>query len=398
LKEYSKLISSIEESRTLSITAMIKKLKADGKDVLSFSAGEPDFPTPEFIKKAAIEAINNNFTTYTANEGYPGLINAIIDKLKRENGLEYEAKNILVSNGVKHSLYNLLFSICNPGDEVVYQSPYWVSYPEMVKLCGAKSVVIDAGVEQEYKISAEQLEKALTEKTRVFIFNTPSNPTGAVYSESEIREIGEVLLDKPDIIIISDEIYERIIFDGEKHFCIAAIPGLKERTITVNGVSKSFAMTGWRIGYAAGDDRLIRLARNLQSHSTSNAASISQAAAKAALTEETDEIDKMVSRFTERRDYIVAELNKISNLKCPTPKGAFYVFFDVSGYYGRSVNGVTINDSTGFCNYLLQDVQVGLVPGIAFGNDNCVRMSYACSESDLRDGVERIKKSLSSLT
>ncbi len=393
MNKLSELISSIEESRTVAISSLAKRLKAEGKNVLNFSAGEPDFNTPDFIKEAAIKAIQNNFTTYTANEGYPDLLKAIIKKFKDENGLDFKTENILVSNGVKHSLYNILMAICNPGDEVIFQSPYWVSYPEMVKLVKGKSVIIDAGVEKEYKISPEELEKAITPRTKAFIFNTPSNPTGIVYSKNEILDFAKVLKDK-DLYIISDEIYEKIVFDGEEHFCIGTIDYLKDKTITINGVSKAYAMTGWRIGYAAGPKEIIKLARNLQSHSTSNAASISQAASCAALSQATDEIDKMVEEFWHRRDFIVAELNKIKGIKCPLPKGAFYVFYDVSFYYGKQVNGFEIKDSTSFCNYLLEEQNVGLVPGIAFGNDNCVRMSYACSHSQIEAGLERINKAL----
>jgi aspartate aminotransferase len=392
----SKIVSSVEESKTLSITALTKKLKSEGKNVLSFSAGEPDFPTPDNIKQAAINAIHQNFTRYTPNEGYPDLIKAIINKFAKDNGLEYKPENIIVSNGAKHSIYNLILAACNPGDEVIFQSPYWVSYPEMVKLAQAESVIIDAGVEQEYKISPEQLENAITPKTKVFLFNTPSNPTGAVYSKKEILALGEVLKDK-DIIIISDEIYEKILFDGEEHFCIGAIDHLKDRAITVNGVSKAYAMTGWRIGYAAGNADIIRLARNLQSHSTSNASSISQAATAAALNEDSPDIPKMVKEFNIRRDFLVSALNNINGIKCPNPKGAFYVFFDASYYFGKEIKGNKISDSTSFCNYLLHEGNVGLVPGVAFGNDNCVRMSYACSLTELKEGVERITKVLSQL-
>ena len=393
MSRLSELISSIEESRTVAVSSLAKRLKAEGKDVLNFGAGEPDFNTPEFIKEAAIKAINNNFTTYTPNEGYPDLIKAVIKKFKDENGLNFEPGNILVSNGVKHSLYNILMAVCNPGDEVIFQAPYWVSYPEMTKLVKGKPIIIDAGVDKEYKISPEELERAITPKTKVFIFNSPSNPTGAVYSKDEILAFAEVLKDK-DIFIISDEIYEKIIFDGEIHFAIGSIEHLKDKTITVNGVSKAYAMTGWRIGYAAGPKDIIKLARNLQSHSTSNAASISQAASYAALTQITDEIDRMVEVFKQRRDFIVAELNKIKGVKCPLPKGAFYVFYDVSFYYGLHSNGFEIKDSTSFCNYLLNEQNVGLVPGIAFGNDNCVRMSYACSQEQIEKGLERIHKAL----
>ena len=393
MKQLSDLVSSIEESKTLAITSLVKKLKAEGKNVLSFSAGEPDFPTPGFIKEAAIKAINNNFTSYTPNEGYPDLIKTIIKKFKEDNNLEFNPENILVSSGAKHSLFNILQAICNPGDEVIFQSPYWVSYPEMVKLARANSVIVNAGVETGYKILPEDLDKAITDKTKVFLFNSPSNPTGAVYSKKEILALAEVLKGK-DIFILSDEIYEKIIFDGEEHFSIGAVDFLKEKTITVNGVSKAYAMTGWRIGYAGGPKNIIKLARNLQSHSTSNAASISQAAAQAALSRHSEEINEMVKEFKKRRDFIVSELNKIDGIKCPMPKGAFYVFYDVSSYYGKNINGLEIKDSTSFCNYILSSQNVGLVPGVAFGNDNCVRMSYACSLEQIEDGIGRLHKAL----
>ncbi len=397
LNNYSILISSIEESKTLAVTALVKKLKAEGNNVLSFSAGEPDFPTPQFIKDAAVKAINDNFTRYTANEGYPALLNAIIEKFDKDNGLKFNAKNLIVSDGAKHSVYNILMAICNPGDEVIFQAPYWVSYPQMVKVAQAKSVVIEAGVEQEYKITPEQLADAITDKTKAIIFNTPSNPTGAVYSKNEILGLAEVLKDK-DIYIISDEIYEKILFDGEEHFSIGSVDYLKDKTITINGVSKAYAMTGWRIGYAGGPEKIIKLARNLQSHSTSNASSISQAAAVAALTGPEDEIQAMVLKFRERRDAIVSSLNKIDGIKCPLPKGAFYVFYDVSAYYGKKYNGTEVNNSTSFCNYVLTEEKVGLVPGVAFGNDNCVRMSYACSMDEIDEGIKRIESALAKLS
>ena len=396
MSNYSELISAVEESKTMAISSLVKKLKSEGKNVLSFSAGEPDFPTPNYIKNAAIKAINEDFTKYTANEGYPLLLNAIIDKFSKENNLNFKSENILVSSGAKHSIYNLVMALCNPGDEVIFQAPYWVSYPEIVKLAQGKSVIIDAGVEQDYKITPKQLEKAITKKTKIFLFNTPSNPTGAVYSKKEILALAEVLKDK-DIFVISDEIYEKILFDGEEHFSIGSIDYMRNKTITVNGVSKAFAMTGWRIGYAGGDASVIKLARNLQSHSTSNASSISQAATVAALKESNGEIAEMVRQFKERRDFIYNSLNKIDGIKCPLPKGAFYVFYDVSSYYGKNYNGYEIKDSNSFCNYLLTDQYVGLVPGFAFGNDNCVRMSYACSFEELTDGLERITKALHQL-
>lgn len=397
MSDLSKLVSSIEESRTMAVTSLIKKMKAEGKDVISFSAGEPDFPTPQFIKDAAVKAINENFTKYTSNEGYPDLLKAIVNKFSRDNGLKFETKNILVSSGAKHSLFNSLMAVCNPGDEVIFQSPYWVSYPEMVKVAGAKSVIIDAGADQNYKITPEQIAKVITPKTKVFLFNTPSNPTGAVYSKEEIIALAEVLKNREDIFIISDEIYEKILFDGEVHFAIGSIDYLRDRTVTINGVSKAYAMTGWRIGYAGGNDKVIALARNLQSQTTSHPSSISQAAACAALKGSNIEIEEMVKEFKMRRDFIHSELNKIKGLKCPLPKGAFYVFFDVSYFYGKKSAGIEINDSTSFCNFLLIEQNIGLVPGIAFGNDDCVRMSFACSFEELKTGAEKIIKALTPL-
>ncbi|MHC1737527.1 MAG: pyridoxal phosphate-dependent aminotransferase [Ignavibacteriaceae bacterium] len=396
MKELSFLVSSVEESRTLAITALIKKLKSEGKKVLSFSAGEPDFNTPDFIKEAGIKAIRNNYTRYTASEGAPDLLKAVAAKFKNDNNLDYSPENILISNGAKHSIYNVLMSICNPDDEVIIQTPYWVSYPEMIKLAGAKTVLIDAGADKHYKITPAQLRNAITPKTKGFIFNSPSNPTGAVYSEEEITALAEVLRDK-NIFVISDEIYEKIIFDGRKHFPMASIPWMKDSVITVNGVSKAFAMTGWRIGFAAGPKDLIRLARNLQSHSTSNPNSIAQAASVAALTREVPEIKMMVEEFSKRRDFIVAELNKIDGIFCPPIDGAFYAFFDVSGFFGKTCKSGIINDSGTFCRYLLEEAQIGLVPGIAFGNDNCVRMSFACSMEDLEKGITILMEALNSL-
>lgn len=398
MSSYSDLVLSVQESKTLAITALIKKLKAEGKDVLSFSAGEPDFPTPEYIKEAAMAAISSNFTYYTANEGYADLVKAIIQKFKNDNALEFEPKNIIVSNGAKHSIYNLLMALCNPGDEVIFQSPYWVSYPEMVTLAQAKSVIIPADVSTEFKVTPEQLKAAITLRTKVFLLNSPSNPTGAVYTEDEIRALAEVLKGT-GIWIISDEIYERITFDGYKHFSIGSLPEVSDQTITVNGVSKAYSMTGWRIGYAGGPEKVIKLARNLQSHSTSNASSISQVATKVALEKErtTNDIKNMVEQFNIRRDYVVKRFNEIEGVVSPIPHGAFYVFPDFSAFYGKSHNGFTVTDSTTLCQYLLTESLVGLVPGAAFGADNCARLSYACSLDQLEKGIVRISEGLSKL-
>lgn len=393
MSKYSKLISLIQESKTLAITSLIKKLRAEGKNILSFSAGEPDFNTPEYIKSAAISAIHNNHTKYTPVQGTTELIESIVEKFKKDNNLLFTNENILVSTGAKQSLYNIILALCNPGDEVIFQSPYWVSYPEITKIAQANPVIINTYIKDNFKINPEQLKQAITEKTKVFLFNTPSNPTGAVYSKSEILNLVEVLINK-DIFIVTDEIYEKILFDGEEHFSIGSIDELKDRAITINGVSKAFAMTGWRIGYAGGNKDIIKHAKNLQSHSTSNASSISQAAANAALNGDGKEISKMVEEFNLRRNYIVKELQAIEGIDCPTPKGAFYTFFDVSNYYNKSFNNFTIIDSISFCNYLINEANIGLVPGVAFGNDNCVRMSYAASMDDIKEGIFRLKESL----
>lgn len=393
MTEYSNLISSIEESKTLAITSLIKRLQAEGKKILSFSAGEPDFNTPEYIKSAAISAIRNNQTKYTPVQGTAKFIESIVEKFNKDNNLFFKNENILVSTGAKQSLYNVMLALCNPGDEVIMQSPYWVSYPEITKIAQAKPVIINTDIKNNFKIHPDQLKEAITEKTKVFLFNTPSNPTGTVYSKSEILDLVEVLIDK-DIFIVSDEIYEKILFDGEKHFSIGSIDELKNRTVTINGVSKAFAMTGWRIGYAGGNKDIIKLAKNLQSQSTSNASSISQAAANAALNGDGKEISKMVEEFNLRRNYIVKELQSIEGINCTTPKGAFYTFFDVSNYYNKSFNDFAVIDSISFCNYLINEANIGLVPGVAFGNDNCVRMSYAASMDDIKEGISRLKEFL----
>ena len=393
---FSKLLSSIEPSKTVALTSLINQLKVEGKKILSFSAGEPDFNTPDFIKEAAINAINNNQTKYTSLQGTAELINTIINKFKTENNLDFTPNEILVSSGAKQSLYNVVMSICNPGDEVIFQAPYWVSYPEMVKLAQAKPVIIESTAESNFKITPNQLEEVITKNTKAFLFNSPSNPTGAVYSKSEIIELANVLI-KKDIYIITDEIYEKIIFDDEEHFSIGSIPELKDKTITINGVSKAFSMTGWRIGYAGGSKEIIKLAKILQGHSTSNATSISQAAANAALNGSGKEINKMVEEFNNRRNFVIKELQTIKGINCPTPKGAFYAFFDVSNYYNKSNGRLKVTDSISFCNYLISDVSIALVPGVAFGNDSCVRMSYASSMDDLVEGIKRLKSSLTNL-
>ncbi|HOJ38705.1 MAG TPA: pyridoxal phosphate-dependent aminotransferase [Ignavibacteriales bacterium] len=394
--KYSDVVSSITESRTLQVTSLIKKLKAEGHNVITFSAGEPDFPTPDFICKAGIEAIQKGITKYTNAEGSPELIKAICNKFEKENNIKYEPNEIVVSSGAKHSIYNALVAICNPGDEVIIQSPYWVSYPEMIKLVSAKPVIIETSIETNFKITPEQLQKAITNKTKAILLNSPSNPSGAVYTEEEQRAIANVVKDK-DIIIITDEIYEKLIYDGAKHFSIASIPEIRDKVVTINGMSKAFSMTGWRIGYLGTNKELAKLIKNYQSHAVSHPSTISMAASVAALEMDPQIIENMRVVFENRRNFIMEKLSEIEGIKLFKPTGAFYLFLDVSAFYGREYNGQKITDSTSFCSYILNEGKIGIVPGEAFGNDNCVRMSFAYSNEDLAEGAKRLKEALAKL-
>ena len=391
----SEKIINLPESETLRISAIAKTMKAQGIDVVSLSAGEPDFPTPDHIKEAAIQAIKENFTKYTQNQGIPELINAIVEKFKRDNNIEYRPSQILVSSGAKHSIFNALQAICNPGDEVIIPAPYWVSFPAMVALVDAKPIILKTDIATNFKITPEQLKEAITSKTKALIFNTPSNPTGAVYTEDEIKKIAEVVYEK-NIFVISDEIYEKIIYD-EKHFSMASIPELKDLVITVNGVSKAYAMTGWRIGYMGAKEDIIKLANKVQGQVTSNASSISQKAALAALTGPQEPMRKMVNEFKIRRDFLCSELKQIPGVDVFVPAGAFYVFPRVSAYYGRRYNGVEIRNSNDFCEFLLKEEKLAIVPGDAFGMDECVRISYAASMEELMKGVERFRRAIEKL-
>ncbi|HRT99504.1 MAG TPA: pyridoxal phosphate-dependent aminotransferase [Ignavibacteriales bacterium] len=394
--KYSDVVSSITESRTLQVTSLIKKLKAEGHNVITFSAGEPDFPTPDFICKAGIEAIQKGITKYTNAEGSPELIKAICNKFEKENNIKYEPNEIVVSSGAKHSIYNALVAICNPRDEVIIQSPYWVSYPEMIKLVSAKPVIIETSIETNFKITPEQLQKAITNKTKAILLNSPSNPSGAVYTEEEQRAIANVVKDK-DIIIITDEIYEKLIYDGAKHFSIASIPEIRDKVVTINGMSKAFSMTGWRIGYLGTNKELAKLIKNYQSHAVSHPSTISMAASVAALEMDPQIIENMRVVFENRRNFIMEKLSEIEGIKLFKPTGAFYLFLDVSAFYGREYNGQKITDSTSFCSYILNEGKIGIVPGEAFGNDNCVRMSFAYSNEDLAEGAKRLKEALAKL-
>lgn len=379
----AKRVMSVSPSLTLAITAKAKAMKKSGVDIVSFSAGEPDFDTPGHIKSAGIEAIKSGFTKYTPASGMVELKEAIVSKLKRDNGLEYNSGNISVSCGAKHSLYNIFQAICQEGDEVIIPSPYWLSYPEMVKLAGAKPVVVKTDESTGFKMSALSLKKAITGRTKAVILNSPSNPTGAAYAKKDLEEIAEVTVPKK-ICVISDEIYEKLIYDGQGHTSIASLGNeIKDLTIVVNGVSKSYSMTGWRIGYIAGDKEVIGAINKIQSHSTSNPASISQKAALQAINGDQSSISTMKKEFEVRRNYLVESLNNIKGFKAIKPQGAFYVFCSIKK---TGVDSVTLS------NRLLDEAKVAVIPGKPFGSDEHIRLSFATSKDDIKKGTERIAK------
>lgn len=392
----SRKVQQGEQSQTLALSEKAKRMKDSGIDVISLTAGEPDFPTPRHVKEAAIKAIEANFTKYTANQGTPELIKAIIKKFSLENNLHFEPDQILVSNGAKHSIYNTLQAICNKGDEVVIISPYWVSYPEMVKLVDAVPVFVEAGIENKFKPDVRAIRRAINQKTKAIILNSPNNPTGAVFSRSLLEEIGAIVKET-GIFVISDEIYERVMYDENKHFCIGSIKIIRDQVITVNGVSKAFSMTGWRIGYMGGPVEVVQAAAKFQSQLTSNANSIAQKATVAALGGSTNDLDKMVIEFQRRRDYACSILSTIRDVQVTIPEGAFYVFFQVKKFFGRKHKGQLIKNSADVSQYLLEHHHVGTIPGSAFGDDTCVRISYACSMTELEKGVKRIKAGLEGL-
>jgi len=390
-------VNKIQPSPTLAIDAKAKALKAQGVDVVGFGAGEPDFDTPANIKEAAKKAIDAGFTKYTPVGGTDELKDAIIAKMKRDHGLEYTREEISVACGAKHSLYNISQALIQEGDEVIIPAPYWVSYPDQVVLAGGTPVFIETDETTEFKITPEQLEKAITGKTRALLLNSPCNPTGSSYTVDELKAIGQICL-KHDFLIISDDIYERLVYDGLKFANIAQVtPELKPRTILVNGVSKTYAMTGWRIGYACGPRELMGAMTKLQSQSTSNPTSIAQKAAVEALNGPQDAVAAMVVEFEKRRTYIVERLNAIPGVTCFKSTGAFYVFPNFSAVYGKSFNGKTINNSTEFAAYLLEEAKVALVPGVAFGADKYARLSYAISMENIKKGVDRIEAAIKNL-
>lgn len=391
-------LAAIKASPTLAITAKAAKLKAEGKDIIGLGAGEPDFDTPQFIKDAAVAALNKGLTKYTPAGGTASLKKAIIAKFKRDNGLTYTDKQILVSCGGKHTLFNLCMALLNPGDEVIVPAPYWVSYPDMAMVAGAKPVFIHAGIEQGFKITAAQLEKAITPQTRLIFINSPSNPTGAVYTLDELKALGEVLRKHPRIVIASDDMYEKILLDGSKFVNILdACPDLFDRTLVENGVSKAYSMTGWRIGYCGGPAQLIEAMENMQSHSTSNPTSISQWAAEAALNGDQNCIPPMVKAFKERAEWLVAALNTIPGVRCLQPAGAFYVFPDCSEAIKRMHAAGKIKAATdmALCDYLMEQPEaVAPVPGSAFGGEGCIRISFATSLDNLQKAAARMAKAM----
>jgi len=393
----SQRAKSVKPSPTLQVTARARALKAQGVDVISFGAGEPDFDTPDYIKQSAKQAIDQGFTKYTPATGIDELKQAIVKKFEKDNGLKYSPEQIIVSCGAKHCLYNLFQAVLDPGDEVVIIAPYWVSYPDMAVLAGAKPVFVPTSVRDGFKPTPKDLESALSKRTRLVVINSPSNPTGAGFSEKEFKSL-KGILESGDFWIASDEIYEKIIYDGFKHISPASLSKkLYQRTIVVNGVSKTYAMTGWRIGYAGGDPEVIKAMGKIQSQSTSNPTSISQKAALRALQGGKKEVSRMVREFKKRRDWIVRALEEIPGVSCYKPEGSFYVFPDFGAYLGKKFDGKVISTSLDLAEFLLEQARVAVVPGIAFGGEGHLRISFATSLENIKEGVSRIKQAVNLL-
>ncbi len=392
--ELSRKALQVSASPTLAIDAKFKAMKADGIDVIGFGCGEPDFDTPDNIKAMAVKAIEEGQTKYTPASGTLALKKAICDKLKRDNGLDYTPANIVVSNGAKHSLINSFNAITNPGDEIIVPAPYWVSYTEMIKMADGIPVIIETKEEDGFKFTAQQLKDAITPKTKALVLNSPSNPTGMLYSEAELREIAEIAVEH-DIFVIADEIYEKLIYDGKEHISIASFnEEIKNRTIIVNGVSKSYAMTGWRIGFTAANEEVTKAMANMQSHAASNPSSISQAAALEAYNGEQSTVEDMRKVFEERRNYMVDRINSIKGVSCKKPEGAFYVMMNIKDVFGKEIGGKVINNSDDFCEVLLEKSLVALVPGSGFGIEGYVRWSYATSMENIVKGLDRLEEFL----
>ena len=399
MERLAKRIRTISPSQTLAISAKAKAMKAAGENVINFGVGEPDFPTPDYIVEAAVRALHEGKTKYTPSSGLPALRSAVCEKFRRENGLIYEPSQIIVSNGAKHSIFNVCYALVDEGDEVIIPSPYWLTYPEVVKTCGGVPVFVEGSKENGFKITAEQLEAAVTPKTKLLIFNSPCNPTGAVYSEEEVRALAAVC-EKHDIFVLSDEIYEKLIYTDANPFSMAAVSDrMKELTITVNGVSKTFAMTGWRIGYLAAPKAIAKAIDSFQSHATSNACSIAQCATIEALTSPVSEekIKEMCAIFASRCAAAVERIAKMKDVYCIVPEGAFYVMLVVSGVYGKKCGEKVLSSSADFAEALLETEKVAVVPGAPFGADDCVRLSYSLSMEDMLEGLGRIEAFLKGL-
>lgn len=390
-------INNLSESQTLAMARRSRELQEAGIDIISLSLGEPDFNTPDFVKQAANQAIADNFSHYTPVNGFLDLREALSVKFKRDNQLSYSANEIVVSTGAKQSITNVMLSLVNPCDEVIVPAPYWVSYIEMIKMAEGIPVIIQSGIENDFKVTADQIEAAITDKTKLMIFSTPCNPTGSVYSKSELESIAKMMEKHPNFYVICDEIYEHINFVGN-HESLAQFDKIKDQVITVNGVSKGFAMTGWRIGYIGAPKWIADACTKIQGQVTSGTCSIAQKAAKAAVSASPEVLKDMITAFKNRRDLVLGLLNEIPGMKTNIPEGAFYVFPDISNFFGKSFNGKTINNASDLSLFLLDEAKVALVTGEAFGNPDCIRISYATSEKILTEAVKRIKEALSKLT
>ncbi|AIZ41629.1 pyridoxal phosphate-dependent aminotransferase [Cellulophaga baltica] len=391
----SERVNNLAISATLEMAAKARELKAAGKDIIGLSLGEPDFNTPDYIKDAAIQAVNDNYNSYSPVDGYVDLKEAVITKFKRDNNLTYTLPQIVVSTGAKQSLYNVAQACLNKGDEVILPCPYWVSYSDIVKLADGVPVEVSTSIDTDFKMTPEQLEAAITPKTKMLWYSSPCNPTGSIYSKEELRALADVLQKHPQIVVVSDEIYEHINYGVTAHASMAEFPDMFDRTVTVNGVAKAFAMTGWRIGYIGAPAYIARACNKLQGQVTSGANCIAQRAVITALLEPVSRIQYMVDKFKERRKLILSLLQDIPGFKCNEPEGAFYVFPDVTAYFGKTLNGVKINNSSDFSMYLLEAANVATVAGDAFGNNNCIRISYAASEAQITEALARIKKAVS---
>ena len=396
MAQLSDRLNRLAPSATLAMSQKSSEMKAQGIDVINMSVGEPDFNTPENIKEAAKKAIDDNFSRYSPVPGYPDLRKAIVAKLKNENGLDYTVNEVIVGTGGKQGICNVILALVNPGDEVIIPAPYWVSYPQMAKLAGGVPVIVNAVFDQDFKMTPEQLEAAITPKTKMLILCSPSNPTGSVYSKEELAALADVLRKHPDVFVLADEIYEHINYIG-KHHSIAQEPGLKEQVIIANGVSKAYAMTGWRIGFLAGPEWIIKGCNKLQGQYTSGTCSVSQKAAEAAYTLDQSAVEEMRQAFERRRDLIVKLAKEVPGLEVNIPQGAFYLFPKCNSYFGKSNGDKTINNSTDFAMYLLEEAHVATVGGDAFGDPDCFRMSYATSDENIKEAIRRIKEALSKL-